>query len=314
VAALIAWLGAARPVPAAPVLSADATTHDFGRVEELTVHHRFTLSNRSEEPLRIASVLTDCEACVRWRLHSYGLGANEQCALDVFLETGTLDGPFEKTLRVQCAGVTSPAVVLTLTGVAVPFYRVTPPALRLVASGTNVGVAASVRIESLHDVAGALSRAECDLPCLKLSVEKGQAANPARLDVQAVPPLPEGLSESIVHVTTGVAGDPTCRVRIALYAVPDVEVLPSPIVWDATDGLQTRIVFVRANASTTLTVLDAVPPEEAMSCHIVPERGTPNCRIHVSAEGLQAKRGRLGDLKIVTAGARRELRVPMSVR
>jgi hypothetical protein len=312
--AVAAWLGVAVRVAAEPVLRVDATDHDFGTVEDLTAHHRFTLANRGDEPLRISGLVADCEACVRWRLERYALGTNESAALDVFLDTGALEGAFEKVLRIQRAGVTSPVVALTLTGVAAPFYRLSPTALRLVASRTNEVVGGSVRIERLRETAGALRRVECDLACLRVSLAEDDARGGTRLDVRTAPPLPEGLSETVVRVTSGVPGDPVCRVRVGLYAVPDIEILPSPLVWDATDEPQSRIVFIRPRHSVALGVVDAAGPQADIQCRIVPERGTPNYRIHVSASGLGGRRGELGDLRVATVGARQELRIPMVVR
>lgn len=75
----------------------------------------FELVNTGSESLPITGVKSDCH-CFNPTIYTKRIPARGSTPLDVFIDAGLLDGPFEKTVRVRVGGKNATNAVLTVKG------------------------------------------------------------------------------------------------------------------------------------------------------------------------------------------------------
>jgi len=101
---------------AAPVITVDEGTYDFGEVlEGQFVTHVFALSNSGDEPLEIIQVRVTC-GCTTTALPKSTLAPGESVPLEAQLDTAGYGSAITKTIYVNSNDPTTPRLVLKITG------------------------------------------------------------------------------------------------------------------------------------------------------------------------------------------------------
>jgi hypothetical protein len=129
--------------------------------------------------------------------------------------------------------------------------------------------------------------------------------------------LPRGLTLFNVFVRSSDTNDPLCRIRGSVYNPPDYEVIPATLVFNATDELQQRTLWLRQHGGTPITLLDAIPSSDKIHCEIEPLRSSRDYRIYVSAIQQSQSTGQVQRVTLKTAngdGSEVLIGVPISVR
>ncbi len=311
-AVLAAGCGAAAVVGSPCPVRSVPESYDFGEAPPGLLYARFVITNEGPDVVRLGPVSSGCSACVRHRLDRPVLGAGTGTALQVWMDTAGKEGLVEEAIRVRVSGAGEGELTIPLRAGVIPRFSVVPPVLRLTASGTGDTVRATVEIRPWVELAGELNRVVCTNRELKVGLAAARGQGGVIMEVATAPPMGEGLSETVLAVCSSEASDPTCAVRVVLYVVPELEVLPTRLEFDPADEEQTRLVFVRYHGYGPYRLADAVLPGEEFR-GMVTEESPGRYRIELRARGLAQRRGWAGEL-LLKADDGTEKRVPVRVR
>src|SRR5438105_8535873 len=127
----------ALPASAAPLIVVEQPSWDFGIVTncaELT--HDFRIRNAGDASLTITQVRSSCNVCLHANADKRIAPPGGSTLIHCHLDLHALSGQITRAVVLTCNDPTKPSPVLSLTGISVPVYSITPLELTLdLASG-----------------------------------------------------------------------------------------------------------------------------------------------------------------------------------
>jgi len=125
-AAVIVW--GVLPIPtaaAAPHAGVPATAFDFGKIsEDRPLTHTFVIKNTGTTPLHIEDVDPDCACTVP--KYDKSIPPGSEGGITLTIKPFSVIHQFKKETKVRLNDPDQPRLVLTMTGVAIPFIEITP--------------------------------------------------------------------------------------------------------------------------------------------------------------------------------------------
>jgi hypothetical protein len=125
-AGVIAW--GLLPIPAAaaaPQAAIPETVFDFGKIsEDRPLTHTFVIKNTGTAPLHIEDVDPDCACTVPQ--YDKSIPPGREGAITLTIKPFSVIHQFKKETKVRLNDPDQPRLVLTMTGVAIPFIEITP--------------------------------------------------------------------------------------------------------------------------------------------------------------------------------------------
>lgn len=312
VASILLFLGAAR-ISAAPRIAVDAPIYDFGSIANGTqLAHDFVVRNSGDSELDIERVVSSCGSCLQGSIVRTRIPPGGGSVLHATLDLRSLDGVVSRGLLIECNDPTNGPLLVGFTGVAVPYFQVTPVEIDLDTSqGRQTAVAEIVPLVRLH---APLSKVTCDGQGIvaRLSPE---GTNRFALAVEASAALPRGNTAINLTLRSADANDPPCRVAGFVRNPPDLELIPDRLRFEPGAEPQMRILWVKQHRAANLRLLDVIAPSNKYRCEVDPDPSGRDYRIYVTALGLKAE-GRPDALVLKMQGqdmADRSVSVPISV-
>lgn len=122
---LVAWIAGA--AAAAPMLSVDQPSYDFGSVAEGTViTHAFVLTNRGDATLTITGTRATC-GCTTAALSKSSLAPGESVSLEARVDTTHFGGRISKQVYIDSNDPSTPSAVVLVQGEVLPLqpYNIT---------------------------------------------------------------------------------------------------------------------------------------------------------------------------------------------
>jgi hypothetical protein len=203
-------------------------------------------------------------------------------------------------------------LLVGLTGVVVPYFRVTPGEIDLdMTQGRQPVLAEIVPLVSLR---APLSRVTCDGRGIVARLSEA-GNNRFVLAVEGSDLLPRGNTAINLTLRSADAGDPPCRVSGFVRNPPDLELIPERLRFQPQSEPQMRILWVKQHGAAPLSLLDAVAPAGNFHCEIDPDSSGHDYRIYVTAWS-QEPEGRAGSLVLKMrdqSQAEHYIAVPISV-
>jgi hypothetical protein len=125
-AGVIAW--GVLPIPmaaAAPQTAVPETAFDFGKIsEDRPLTHTFVIRNNGTTALHIEDVDPDCACTVP--KYDKSIPPGGQGSITLTIKPFSVIHQFKKETKVRLSDPDQPRLVLTMTGVAIPFIEITP--------------------------------------------------------------------------------------------------------------------------------------------------------------------------------------------
>jgi hypothetical protein len=232
---------------------------------------------------------------VQATLDTNRLPPGASAAVHARLDLTLTDGPESRDISLYSNDPDNSRAALSMAGVAVPAYQVAPHMLVLDLSLGATG--ATVAITPLFKLRAPLSRVECDDTNITAALSP-LASGGFEVSARAAPSLPRG--RFLFHLTarsddTNV--DP-CRIKGMVNNPPDLEIIPDRLQFQAQDGPQERILWIRQHGPAPLILLDIVPTTDKIHCEIDPDPSGRDYRVYVTAWRQGTERGRTNQLTV----------------
>ena len=126
-----AFLLIATPTLAAPSISVEKSTHDFGTINQgQKVDHLFTVKNRGDEPLTITQIRSSC-GCTAATLSTKTIPPGKSGEVKVTFDSTNFADQVTKTVHLDSNDPRNPSTVLTMQGKIVEIIAATPRTLNL---------------------------------------------------------------------------------------------------------------------------------------------------------------------------------------
>lgn len=153
-ALLVLWAGVivwgVLPIPraaAAPHADIPATAFDFGKIsEDRPLTHTFVIKNSGTSPLHIEDVDPDCACTVP--KYDKSIPPGSEGAITLTIKPYSVIHKFKKETKVRLNDPDQPRLVLTMTGVAIPFIEITPSHIVRLRGGLGDDIRGQVRFKS----------------------------------------------------------------------------------------------------------------------------------------------------------------------
>jgi len=126
-----AFLLIAMPALAAPSISVEKPTHDFGTINQgQKVDHLFAVKNRGDEPLTITQIRSSC-GCTAATLSTKTISPGKSGEVKVTFDSTNFADQVTKTVHLDSNDPRNPSTVLTMQGKIVEIIAATPRTLNL---------------------------------------------------------------------------------------------------------------------------------------------------------------------------------------
>jgi uncharacterized cupredoxin-like copper-binding protein len=126
-----AFLLIATPTLAAPSISVEKPTHDFGTINQgQKVDHLFAVKNRGDEPLTITQIRSSC-GCTAATLSTKTIPPGKSGEVKVTFDSTNFADQVTKTVHLDSNDPRNPSTVLTMQGKIVEIIAATPRTLNL---------------------------------------------------------------------------------------------------------------------------------------------------------------------------------------
>lgn len=226
-AAAAVLAGTVFPAGAAPSITFDKTTHDFGtRRSSETVRVVFTIRNQGDKLLEITNVKTSC-GCTAASLDESILQPDESAPLVVTFSLQARSGPQNKSVTVFSNDPQAPVSRLVLRGKVVKGPSWTPRSIFFgrIRSGDTVTRKADLSGFSEPPAVQGVT-VDSNSFQAKWVPESGKEGH---LQVQTNPPLEVGSHRARVEVETDHPDYPVMPLPVFVYVTSQVRVIPSTL-------------------------------------------------------------------------------------
>lgn len=299
-------------VSGSPRMAIDHQFWNFGTITNGAVlSHDFCISNAGDAPLIISNIASTCGVCLHAYIDTTNVPPGTETLIHAKLDLNVLDGAVTRGVLVNANDPQNPASILELDGVSVRMYQVDPlsPVLDLTA-GPNTTTA---EITPMFKLRAPLSRVSSEDTNLQADISS-EAGGSFLLTVRAADWFPGDSGVVPMTVCSSDTDDPPCSVGVYVRNPPKMELLPTQLVFQAQNGEQTRVLWLKQHGSSPLTLLDAVPPPGDFQTEIDPDPDGYDYAIYVTASQLPSKKGQIGNLLLKmmdTSHQRKDVNVPI---
>ena len=296
---LAAFAAAASPGAGghAPKLVCDQPVFNFGERDNTgEVRHTFTLRNTGDLSLQIRSLRPTC-GCTVGKLADPIVPPGGTTTVTVTFALRGREGPQTKLLYVLSDDPAQPEFPLTMTGKIVEPVTVQPRILffgRLDASAAATG---TVEVTANDNQDLRITKLQVEAPCLTAELAPGANERTQRVVVVAKPPLPEGLTRTLLVLHTSHPRQPRIELTVSFF-VPGVYAVypPEIFVVGRPQERLSRELTVRSEKNIPFKILAVEPPR-------------PDITTRVSALSNAAYRVELGNIEVVRELDAQHLRV-----
>ncbi len=236
------------------------------------------LRNCSNETLEITNVIPDCALCTRvlWRRST--LAPGESMSLDVKFDPIDLEGFFSRGITILGNHPTYFPVRLECEGSVKRAFAISPPAPVVLVRGKPGGE--SVDITPLIPLRSRLTEVQAG-PNLSASIAYSDPKGTV-LRLTPAPAITSGWEFFSVTVSSTNAADPSCRISGAIFTPSLLDWFPDYLRFSATTFPVTKLLHLRLDASSTLSIRDVITASENLRCEIERPNAAGMTRIHVT--------------------------------
>jgi hypothetical protein len=308
-------MGASFQGLSAPRIKVEQPIWNFGVVTNLTgVTNSFVIRNVGDAPLVISRVFSTCTACLIAGIDQTILPPGATTKVHGYLNLRQLSGAISRTILIECNDPQTPSCALELTGFLVPAYQTIPSEIKLdLSNGQTSGTA---EIRPLFRLNAGLSVVSCDDTNLDATISPNSNTG-FLLSVRVKNGLPPGNRVVNVTLRSADSNDLPCHVMVNIHHPPDLDLIPSRLIFNPQVEMQTRILWVKQHGKAPLMLLDVVPSSDKYHCEIYPDPAGVNYRIYVNARQQEAGAEQTNTLLLKFAdsptGQVRSMTVPISV-
>jgi hypothetical protein len=253
----------------APKLECAHPLFSFGERESFgEVEHAFIIRNTGDLTLQINNLRSTC-GCLIPNFNNRLIPPGAEATIPVRFILRGRQGPQTKMVYIESNDPVNPSFPLRVEGQIVDpvdlnprllfFGRVAAHAsvtgtLMLVATGTNVLGNVTAQIES---------------PAFTVYVGPTVSNKAAQIMVISKPPLPEGLTRTLLHINTGHMRVPSLTTVVSAFVPGTFSVVPPELLLVGREGEYVRReVFLRSESNVAFRVLAVEPPHKEMASTI----------------------------------------------
>ncbi|MCX6996387.1 MAG: DUF1573 domain-containing protein [Kiritimatiellaeota bacterium] len=322
---LAAWLGGALWLAAAaaeapprggghaPKLVCDQPVYNFGELDSAgEVEHTFVLRNAGDLSLQIRSLRPTC-GCTVGKLADEIVRPGGTTTVSVVFVLRGREGPQSKLLYVLSDDPAQPEFPLTLEGKVVEPVSVEPRILffgRLDAAAAATG---TVAVTANDHQPLQITKLQVEVPCLSAQLVSAASDQTQRVVVATKPPLPEGLTRTLLVLHTSHPRQPRIELTVSFF-VPGVFAVNPPelfLVGRPQERLN-RELTIRSEKNTPFKILAVEPPRPDITARVT---ALSNAVYRVELGNIEVVQGLDGQiLRVTTDQAHRpEILIPMRV-
>ncbi len=128
-------------------------------------------------------------------------------------------GPFAATLNVETSSLDQPLLSIPVFGHVAPLISVEPALVVLRQDGTPVGTRRRLKLQAATQATLKLTKADCALDAVRVGMDYEASSRYKHLrflEIALVQDLPPGIHETVVVVTTSIAGAETIEVPVRI--------------------------------------------------------------------------------------------------
>jgi hypothetical protein len=217
---MIVTLTAPAGAIAAPVISFDQPTYDFGSISQgKKVDHVFVIRNRGNAPLAIKSVRPSC-GCTAVATFSSVIAPGAKGEIKTSFNSANYAGAVQKTVTVESSDPKSPSSVLTLRGTVVEEIQLAPRQLNLGQVRIETTTKASVTVTNRGRKPLRLTAVKSTLPQVAATVEKKllHPGESGTLLLSVTPRKGDRLLSGYIYVKTDSPDRP--EITVPVYGSP----------------------------------------------------------------------------------------------
>jgi hypothetical protein len=300
-------------VSGTPHIKIDKLSWDFGTVTNgFLLEHDFCISNSGDAPLIVNRLISSCDLCLHPSIESTNIPPGEGTMVHALLDLRLLDGQVTRTVLVYCNDPQNPVSALDLNGDVISIYQIVPEQPILDLTQTNV---VTTEISPSFPLHKPLSRAYCSNTNIEGHVSTAEDGGYI-LTIQARDSLPKQSFIVAMTVSSDDTNDPVCTLAVSVHSPPDLEFIPSQLVFQAQAEEQTQVLWLRQHGTSPLTLLDAVLPPDKFQCEIDPDQDGYDYAIYITAVNLQSGGSQTNTLVLKMRDAsnhEKDTTVPISV-
>ncbi len=272
--------------------------------------------NEGDEPLQLIDVAMTCGDCFTVSTDTNVAPPGGMIKLLLQVEPTRLAGFAEPhVLVINSNDPERPFFGVPIHVDAAPVFSRTPDALFFDGVYSNSVRRQAARVQPRVELRQPLTRVQSDKPFLIGRVRPDLYRDGAyRVDVETVPPLPEGWQDATIEVATADPADPVCLIPASLFVLPPFHVSPETLKVAPVRREQLRILFIRQHLSPPARLTAVELPDPGMRYEVHVDNHLANPRINVYFNALEGQAGDLGDVVLRTdQTAFQEIRIPVEV-
>lgn len=265
----------------APKIVCDEPEYNFGEVDNShDVEHTYIIRNEGDLTLEITRARASC-GCTVASIAEKSVPPGGQTEISARLSLKGRKGPQRKTVTVESNDPKQPNLTLVLAGTAIAEMEVRPNQLffgRIPASSVVTGTV-DITVQSTNTVH--LTKASTDVDHLSAAELATGDPRLLRVQIETVPPLPNGSLRGTVHLETDHPRYPSMDIIVAAFVTPNLTYAPQELVVVESDQPVTRVVILRGETGTAFEITKVVTPSPAIQSQISAE-GDSSYKIEVS--------------------------------
>lgn len=274
------------PVPPAPVdpnapkITCAEPIFDFGQADNTAkVEHDYKVRNDGKSQLLIKDVKASC-GCTAVTPAKTELAPGEETTIKAVLNLENKQGAQSKTITVNSNDPSTPRLVLSLKGIAVPMISVTPPVVSFdTVTDTTHPALKTVEVRAVKEgLTFAVKEAKVAAGSWQCTTEVKEVEPGRAYQVTVISPA--GLGEGSYHaqlvVTTDSKECPEVKATCNMRILGPYQVSPKSIVINLAGGpVKTgRIIQVQEGQAKNFEVTEVIPPTPDIKWSIDAKRGT----------------------------------------
>jgi hypothetical protein len=251
-----------------PRIACDEPTYHFGDAENTdTIKHTFVLKNEGDAPLQINRVRPAC-GCTVAKLSSKLIRPGEQAEVSTSLSLKGRRGHQRKSITVESNDPQTRRFMLYLEGDVVAPLQIAPDRLFFGQIDPDATVTKTIDIRANNKavkITGVISTE----PHYQASVETVNEGRAYRVNVETVPPMPEGHVNGFIRISRD-NNQPDINVPVSAVVSGPLAFAPREIILRNDGGTVTRYVVVRPGTIDTFEVTGLDVPHPDIQVNINP--------------------------------------------
>ena len=267
---VLIWPG----MPKCENMPVDATTHDFGDVDNTKiVTHEFKVKNSGDSPLRIDRIFSSC-GCTLAEMSNNSLGPDSQAVLRTSMNLHGRKGHLKKFLLLYCNDPRQPSVQLWLRANAVEHIQVQPNIVLLGQLTDNSVVSKVVTLRSKSpSCTFNIKNIRCDSPKLQITANTVVKGREYRIHIQTCPPIPQGKFYSRVQILTDNPQHEQLLIKVKGTVPRELVISPTKIevkdVGDCDADSRETFIFVGPGKTKKFNIISVNAPYASIDTKVI---------------------------------------------